>query len=695
MLLRKIKDKLYYFFAEKNWGVRREYVPYVAAHQEEHAKQPWKHWWILVKLNWHYRVLRRTDILVYEADAMQMPKRHLPYLDGAESELSIRRSTIHLAKDLMQYDIVSFDIFDTLILRPFANPADLFMLVGKRLNRMEFYRIRTDAERRAREDSMLRNGHSEITLYDIYDVIEKRTGIPKELGVQTELQVELDYCFANQYMQQVFRLLQEQGKPIVVVSDMYIPQALMVKLLEKCGYTGYEKLYVSCDYGCSKRSQSLYKYVQRDYEEKSIIHVGDNSISDVQSAQAVGLATYYYKNCHEIGAPYRADGMSELVGSAYAGIVNTHLHSSDKTYSPYYEYGFIYGGLYVLGFCSWIHRRAKQEGIDKILFLSRDGAIYQRVFNMMFDDVPNEYFLWSRIANTKYTLQKNKEDFLKRMVYYRACAPTATTAKSLLDSLSLGRFAKYLSAYGLTLDTLVVKENVKPIEQLFIDHWDEVCCAFSAEKELVKEYIVEKLGSAQKVAIVDVGWLGSGPMGLKYLIENEYALDCKVYCWLAAARSPTHTDIMTELMDDTIESYMFSRFYNRNNFDTHANTNKGLNNIFFEMFTQDVTPSYAGFTECGGFKYDVIEVENYDIVRSIHEGIFDFCKQYYMQFNIDDVMLNVSGYDAYLPYRMIIRDLGFIKNYLSTLSFARTVMGDGNKQKIETVNELLVQAGIS
>lgn len=30
------KDKLYFYFAEKNWGVRREYGPYVDANRSEH-----------------------------------------------------------------------------------------------------------------------------------------------------------------------------------------------------------------------------------------------------------------------------------------------------------------------------------------------------------------------------------------------------------------------------------------------------------------------------------------------------------------------------------------------------------------------------------------------------------------------------------------------------------------------------------
>lgn len=482
MNIKQLKDNLYYYFAEKNWGVRREYGPYVDTHREEHVNKRWKHWWILIKLNWHYRILRKTTMLYPEVASQS--KRRLPYLDGSESEISHRRPVLALTKDLLQYDIISFDIFDTLIFRPFAKPADLFMIVGKRLNRTEFYRIRTDAEKRARELATITKGNREVTIEDIYAVIEERTGLSKEIGIQTEFEVELQYCFANPYMKRVFKLLQEQKKTIIVVSDMYFPESMMKKLLSNAGYSGYEKLYVSCDYGCSKSSKGLYQYVKRDYEGKKIVHIGDNVFSDIKCAQEIGFDVKYYKNVHEIGNQYRTDGMSALVGSAYSGIVNTHLHNGIKIYSPYYEYGFIYGGLYILGFCNWIHKKVKLYGIEKVIFLSRDGDIYQKVFNKMFDDTPNEYFLWSRIANSKYTLVKNREDFLRRVVFYRTLRSEAIISiSSLLDSLSLGRLKEELPKYGIQEQTLVVRENVRRIEEFFIKNWNLVLEIYSDEKK--------------------------------------------------------------------------------------------------------------------------------------------------------------------------------------------------------------------
>ena len=72
--------------------------------------------------------------------------------------------------------------------------------------------------------------------------------------------------------------------------------------------------------------------------------------------------------------------MSELIGSFYAGIANTHLHNGLYKYSPYYEYGFIYGGLYVLGYVNWIHQSTGERCREVIIFV-RDGDIYMKVYN--------------------------------------------------------------------------------------------------------------------------------------------------------------------------------------------------------------------------------------------------------------------------------------------------------------------------
>lgn len=696
MLIKKIKDNLYYYFVQKNALIANEYEWYVDNHIDEHRVNRMNSWLLLAKLNFHYRILRRRTPLIRKQESNEQKRNNvkLPYLDGSESKLLNRLNPLFFAQELLKYDVISFDIFDTLVLRPFAKPSDLFMLVGSKLKCVDFVKIRIDAEKKAREMAYVQKGNYEVDIFDIYSLIERRTGINKEYGARVEFETELELCFANPYMERVFKLLKGQGKTVIAISDMYLSNDMLTKLLDRCGYQGIDRIYVSCEYNCSKSSGGLYKVVQQELQNRTMIHIGDNYESDIKMAGKLNISTKYYKNVHEAGNPFRADGMSELIGSAYAGIINTYLHNGVNQYNPYYEYGFIYGGLYILGFCNWIYRKAKREGVNKVLFLARDGDIYQRVFNIMFSDMPNEYLYWSRIANNKYTLSINRDDFLTRMVYHKAIGVIPLTISDILKSLSLTDLISKLSKYNLREDTLLVKENVKVIEDFFISNWDHVINAYENQGRHVYGYIKQKIGNSKKVAIIDVGWLGSGPLGLKYLIEQEMNTECKVCCWLAASCSYNPLANINELMNEDIEAYMFSRMLNRNLYDVHAFTNKGTNNIFLELFTQAVYPSFSGFNDEGNFIFDIPEVENYSIIKDIHNGIIDFVKEYIDKFNHYEYMFNISGYDAYLPYRMIIRDPTFLKKHFSSIRFSRGVSGDHSKQRIETIGQILESVGL-
>jgi HAD superfamily hydrolase (TIGR01549 family) len=618
----------------------------------------------------------------------------LPYLDGSESQVLNRPTVLDFARNMLEYDVISFDVFDTLLLRPFAQPHHLFMILGEKLNCVNFMSIRMKAEREARNQAEVKKGNREVTIYDIYEFVELKTGIDKQYGVQLELKTELEFCFANPYMKDVFEILKSQNKKLIAISDMYLTKSMIIQLLENSGFDGFFDVFVSCENNCSKRDKQLFNVaIQKLGKHISMVHVGENYKSDIKSAQEVGIATRYYNNVHETGNQYRADGLSELIGSTYSGIVNTHLHNGRKQYTPYYEYGFIYGGLYILGYCKWIYDYAKQNNIDKVLFLSRDGEIYRKVFNFLYTDMNNEYVYWSRIANTKYTIEKNRYDFLQRMVKNKANGVLGITIKGLLESLELGELVDLLTQYELKEDDFIHKGNAKLIQTFFVENWETVVKKLSEDNEIVKEYFINIIQGSKKVAVVDVGWVGSGGSGIKYLVEQKWKLNCEVHSLVAACRHSNHTGNLSQIMKKEIEAYIFSRMYNRDLYDTHSSTKH--NNVYFELFTQACYPSFSGFKKTEeGFKliFDVPEAENYKIIEQIHNGIFDFVKLYKKTFSNYEYLFNISGYDAYLPFRMIIRDLRFIRKYFGDLSFCRGVIADTENQSFETLNDLMDQA---
>lgn len=614
----------------------------------------------------------------------------LPYLDGSESKILNRPTVLDFTKDLLEYDVISFDVFDTLLLRPFAEPQDLFMIVGEKLNCVNFMSIRKKAEKEARSIAKVK-GKQEVNIFDIYEIIELKTGIDTQLGVQVEFQTELEFCFANPYMKVVFEIVKSHNKKIIAISDTYFTKSMIEQLLENSGFCGFSDVFVSCENNANKRETQLFKIaLQKLGKDKRFVHVGENMKSDIKSAQELGISTKYYNNVHKTGNQYRADGMSELIGSTYSGIVNTHLHNGLTQYSPYYEYGFIYGGLYILGYSKWIYEYAKQNNIDKVLFLSRDGDIYHKIFNYLFTDIKNEYVYWSRIANIKYTIDKNRYDFLNRMVKHKARDGLNITIKGLLESLQLEELKPLLNQYELKEDDLIHKGNVKLIQAFLVDHWDTVVNKFSEDNEIVKAYFTKIIQGCKKVAIVDVGWVGSGGTGIKYLIEQKWKLNCEIHSLVAACSHSNHTGNLTQVMKKDIGAYIFSRMYNRNLYDIHVNTKH--NNVYFELFTQACSPSFAGFKKTeDGFKllFDVPEVENYKIIEQIHQGIFDFIKIYNKMFSNYEYLFHISGYDAYIPFRMIIKDLRFIRKHFGDLSFCRGVIADTENQSFQTLNEIM------
>lgn len=49
----------------------------------------------------------------------------------------------------------------------------------------------------------------------------------------------------------------KQKKPIIIISDMYLSSNDISLLLERTGYNGYSKIYVSSEYGQSKKKRCL------------------------------------------------------------------------------------------------------------------------------------------------------------------------------------------------------------------------------------------------------------------------------------------------------------------------------------------------------------------------------------------------------------------------------------------------------
>ena len=203
-----------------------------------------------------------------------------------------------LSEKLGAYDMVSFDVFDTLVCRPYDKPTDLFVDMEKKNHISGFHDIRIRAEADARTNSAKPN--REIDIFDIYEVLARQLGLDAHELAEQEITAEKRCCYPNPDIMKVCHLLHKRDTRIVAISDMYLPEHTVRVLLEGCGYNMFDAVYVSCSCGVGKRCGGLFRLVRAtEGKPTRCIHVGDNLRADVLGARRAGWDAVWYQKTKE------------------------------------------------------------------------------------------------------------------------------------------------------------------------------------------------------------------------------------------------------------------------------------------------------------------------------------------------------------------------------------------------------------
>lgn len=315
-------------------------------------------------------------------------------------------------------EIVSFDIFDTLIQRPLLEPTDLFRFLELSCQELlpsenySFAKFRKNAEAYAR-----RNCHAEeVSLQDIYQVMQNRYGLSRKASdrlMEAEIAMEQRLCYPRRCAKQLYRMALSVGKKVVITSDMYLPKEAIEAILKENGYENYSCLYLSCDIGKTKASGNLYEYIVKDLKTtpKKILHIGDNWDSDIEMADSKGINSIFFPRASEVfknnlefgGYPAgttwgyvlnswnaihnNACGLEFLgVRCMYAVIANEYFDNpyrsfqknSDFNASPYYM-GLYAFGMHLFGITQDLIKTYGSR--RKIHFVSRDGYLCKKIYD--------------------------------------------------------------------------------------------------------------------------------------------------------------------------------------------------------------------------------------------------------------------------------------------------------------------------
>lgn len=233
--------------------------------------------------------------LKWEAEKGAFNNNSLPLAHFYEKEVNYQMvlNTIKAA------NIVSFDIFDTLLYRDVTDPND----VRDNLESIcpNYRSVRAEAEKLARASLPPK---TDVKILDIAKELSKLLNKPPSDAV-TLLMQEFRYDLLSMHRRDsVVDLVQQaksMGKRIIYVSDMYYGELEIIDILKHLDIPIPDKLYVSSAIGLRKDQGLLWPYI-REKEAGYIVHLGDNMVSDVQLVRDfahLALEAYFVPSIQE------------------------------------------------------------------------------------------------------------------------------------------------------------------------------------------------------------------------------------------------------------------------------------------------------------------------------------------------------------------------------------------------------------
>lgn len=455
---------------------------------------------------------------------------------------------------------VSFDIFDTLITRPFYEPLDMFRIMDKDYRELthndvgiNFSKIRVISENICRENKRETDPEcQEVTLDEIYDTIHTQYEISKDVLEKLkkkECEYEIRFCKRRNTIHELYEQALDMGKKVIFTSDMYLPEDVIVKILKENGYTEYTKLYLSSTVKKIKWTGDLYRHVFKDMglEPSEMIHMGDNFESDYKRAKELGMNSIHIPKTIDVmtktnytnnlaqplikSLPFWRDNaesirfmgircmMAVVANKLFDNPFKTFDHRTDFNSDPYLI-GYYALGMYVYGVTKWILDETN-DNYDKVSFMARDGYLILESYKIMKELYSNpaaeEYIYVSRKALIPVMIV-DKLDFYKlsEIIEIQTHSPKNVIkyVKNILD-IDEEKLEKLCKEQNISY-TKKFKNNEefnRYIKILVDNFYDET--RHKEKREKLKEYFNKIMGD--KPATFDVGYSGRPEFYLTHL----------------------------------------------------------------------------------------------------------------------------------------------------------------------------------
>jgi FMN phosphatase YigB (HAD superfamily) len=441
----------------------------------------------------------------------------------------------------------SFDVFNTVLTRIVGDPKAIFLLLGRQLVSQSLINTTPEAFAYARnraESRACKNIGAKYTLDNIYTemaVALRLTDEQQEKIMQLELELESKLICPIPTIKESIQTARERGARVIFLSDMYLSNKFIRERLVQHGFLQEgDELYLSHGYGKPKPVGNLFRKLiaSEGVLLDRTAHWGDDLSIDTQRARKVQLFRESNLNRYEqiLENHSRAtEGLSSaMAGASRLARLQILVSSSYEKAVRDVSAGVVAPTL--VSFVTWILLQAKQMGLKRLYFVSRDGQILleiaRRLIGKLGIDCELRYIYGSRLSwnlpainslSKKQALQMLKraswileaKSDLSIQDFFARVHITPEEIENSLDSVGFKKedWEKILStSEQQALHRLL--DNSEVIDLIFQK-------AAQKQQILMKYLEQEGILDSTPKGLVDLGWFGSSYDSLAAIMSTR------------------------------------------------------------------------------------------------------------------------------------------------------------------------------
>lgn len=555
-------------------------------------------------------------------------------------------------------DHISWDLFDTLVDRPFINPHELFQAVEDIAKHetnnvyFPFHMLRRESERLAR--IQFTHHRREVKFNEIYQCLSQKTCLD-EKHIDTlrnlELNTERSCIKPRRLMQRTWEFAGRLGKVRSIITDIYLDEEFIQEIVYQNGYGDYDQLFVSSEERVRKEDGSIFpEYISKInnlFGPGKFLHIGDNPRADGEMAKKYGINAYVIpKSIDQLRKSYYAKlfdkplARNSYDNSIIIGMIANRFFSSPKTHFDHntignhdlYNLGYSIMGPFLISYVQWVIRKLKSHKVNRVYFLARDGYLIMKVyeiFRRIFKDLPEyRYLLCSRRGVAVPGIFDIDNILETAMLNYGI-----TTIGNFLNT----RFGldmddipeKILKKYSFKKDgstKISFPDDISITNNFVSDIQDIIIKNAQEERRLYDSYLREEgLYDDINISLVDIGYSGTMQRKIKSITQKSYI----------GLYMLTHNYVLpnfrNEVFEGWLEEYDNQRSPIRNTFNDHIP-------LLESMLSSDAG-SFLNFSldEAGQRQVNYLYSEEEDyrcfFVRTVQKGVIDFAEDFISRFN--------------------------------------------------------------